>query len=350
MIETPEVITSEEQLDNFLARPYPELVEMMRRLEGDIMILGVGGKMGPSLARLALNACQEAGVRKRIIGVSRFSDKTARKTLQQVGVETIVCDLSNVEEVETLPAVRNVVFMPGRKFGGVGSESLTWMINTIVPANVARRFRDSNIVAFSTGCVYALVPPDTSGSVETDPPGPVGEYSNACLARERIFQYYSELYNTRVLLFRLNYAIDLRYGVLLDIAQNVYTGTPVDISVSTVNVIWQGDANNRALLCLEHIASPPAILNVTGAERLSVEALANQFAEIFGVDAKFTGVESGKAYLSNASRSIGLFGPPRVSVREMVQLVAEWVKRGGRTLGKPTLFEVTNGQFLAGEK
>ncbi|MBM3335965.1 epimerase, partial [Candidatus Sumerlaeota bacterium] len=260
---------------------------------------------------------------------------------------TIVCDLANVEDMARLPKVKNVIFMVGRKFGVAGSEHDTWVTNTVIAGNAAATFRESNIVAFSTGCVYPLVSPQTGGSVETDATIPVGEYGNSCLGRERVFQYFSARYGTHVLLFRLNYAIDMRYGVLLDIAQAVFSGEPVDMSVSTANVIWQGDANNRALLCLEHTANPPAALNVTGPELLYVKDLAAQFAKIFGVTVRFKGNNSGIAYLSNAARSIALFGPPRVSVEQMVQWIANWVRLGGRTLGKPTHFQVTDGQFLA---
>jgi nucleoside-diphosphate-sugar epimerase len=349
-MELPKRITSEDQLKQVLATPYPELVQMMQRLDGDIMILGVGGKMGPSLAHLARNACNEANVQKRIIGVSRFSDKMQQKTLHSVGVETICCDLMNVDEVNALPKVKNVIFMAGRKFGVFGSETLTWMINTIVPGNVARAFKDSNIVVFSTGCVYALESAASGGSVETDPPSPIGEYAYSCLGRERIFEHYSRLHGTPALLFRLNYAIDLRYGVLLDIARDVCAGKPVDVSVSVVNVIWQGDANSRALLCLEHTASPPTMLNVTGPEILSVPTLAQEFARLFGVGVQFCGVDTGKAYLSSAARCVSLFGPPRVSVQQMIEWVAEWIRIGGRTLGKPTQFRVADGQFLSKDK
>lgn len=346
-MELPDFIRTEDELDAFLATPYPELVTMMRRLDGDILVLGVGGKMGPSLARLAANACREGGVRKRVIGVSRFSDGSLRSRLESAGIETTACDLLDPEEVRKLPQARNVIFMVGRKFGVVGSESLTWATNAIAPANVARTFRQSRIVAFSTGCVYPLVPPSGRGSRETDPLDPVGEYSQACVARERIFEHYAEQYGTAVLLFRLNYAIDLRYGVLFDIAQNVHAGTPVDLSVGVVNIIWQGDANNRALLCLEHTANPPAVLNVTGGETLFVRDLTEQFAERFGTAARFCGTDSERAYLSDASRSIQLFGPPQVPVAKMIEWTAEWIKRGGRSLGKPTHFTVTDGQFLS---
>jgi nucleoside-diphosphate-sugar epimerase len=350
MFDIPDRITSEAQLDAFLTEPYPELVDVMRRIEGDILILGAGGKMGPSLAHLAVNACRQAGVKKRIIAVSRFSDRAQQKRLAGVGVDTVACDLLNVETIETLPQTENVIFMVGRKFGAAGSEWCTWMTNVVIPAYVARAYRDAKIVVFSTGCIYPFVPAPSGGSRETDPPAPVGEYCYSCLGRERVFQHYSNENDTRVLLMRLNYAVALRYGVLLDIAQDVKMGLPVDVAVPVLNCIWQGDANNRALLCLEHTRTPPAILNVTGPEILSVEEIARRFAEAFGCEARFTGTNSGRAYLSDPRKSMDLFGPPRVDADTMIEWVAEWVQQGGRTLDKPTLFHVTDGQFLKSGK
>lgn len=346
MMQLPNEIRTEDELEGALAIPCPELADMMRRLDGDIIVLGVAGKMGPSLARLAFNACKQAGVRKRIIGVSRFSDPAQRDTLDRFGIETHACDLLNQADVERLPKVNNVIFMAGRKFGLVGSEAQTWATNAIVPTNVTRAFKQSRIVAFSTGCVYPLLSAETGGSVETDPVGPVGDYAISCVERERVFQQCSQENGTPVLLFRLNYAIDLRYGVLVDIALNVWAQQPVDSSVEWVNVIWQGDANNRALLCLEHTSCPAAVLNVTGPELLSVRVQAEEFGRIFQKKVTYTGVRSGVAYLSNAARSVALFGPPRVSIPQLRKWVAAWIAHGGRLLGKPTHFQVTDGQFL----
>jgi len=340
----PDTIASEEQLENVLAAPYPETVDLMRRLEGDILILGAGGKMGPSLAHLAREAVRAAGVPKRVIAVSRFSE---RERLARVGVETIACDLLDEAALRTLPRARNVIFMAGRKFGVLGAEAAFWTTNAVLPADVARTFCDANIVAFSTGCVYALVAPATGGSVETDPIAPVGEYAWSCAARERVLEHFAGRHGTKMLFFRLNWAIDLRYGVLLDVAQSVFARRPVDVTVNAANMIWQGDANNRVLLCLQHTANPPAALNVTGPELLSIEALAREFGQRFGVEVAFVGVDLGRAYLSNAARSIALFGPPKVSVARMIDWVADWVARGGRTLGKPTHYQVTDGQFLS---
>ncbi len=347
MIENlPETIETEVDLDALMAQPYPETVELMRRLDGDIAILGVGGKMGPSLARLAVNACREAGIAKRVIGVARFSDPSQRELLEKYGVETVVCDLSDIDAVRRLPKVKNVLYLAGRKFGTTGSEAQTWIQNVVVPANVAQTFADSRIVAFSTGCVYPLLGPESGGSRESDAPAPVGEYANSCLGRERVFENYSREKGTPVLIYRLNYAIDLRYGVLADIAQRVAAGEPVDLTVGSANCLWQGDANNRALLSLELAASPAAALNITGPETLSVRELAGEFGRLLGREVTFTGTEGGKCYLSNAARSVELWGAPRVSVDRMIQWTAAWIQRGGRNLGKPTHFTVTDGQFL----
>ena len=341
-LNIPDVIKSEDELEEVLSEPYPETAALMKRMQGNLLILGAGGKMGVSLAHAAKRACKMAGVDKRIIAV----DKIKIEKLEQLKIETISCDLLDPEEVARLPYAENVIFMAGRKFGEIGSEELTWMINTIVPYNICRKYAGSRIVAFSTGCVYPLVSAATKGSCETDPPDPVGEYANSCLGRERVFEYFSRHKKTPVLLFRLNYAIDLRYGVLLDIAERVYNGEAVDLSVTHANVIWQGDAVNRALLCLEHAAIPPAILNITGEAILSVKDLAEQFAELFGKKVIFQGNDAGKAYLSNASRSMDIFGSPRISVPRMVKWIAEWLKQGGPTLNKPTHFQVTDGQFI----
>lgn len=342
----PETFASEHELENLLAEPYPETVALMRRLPGDIMILGVGGKMGPSLARLAYRAAQEAGVRKRIFGVSRFSEPEQRKALDDAGIETIACDLAEPEGVAALPEVENILYLAGRKFGARGSEALTWILNTIAPAQVARRCANSRVVAFSTGCVYPLVAPASGGCRESDPPAPIGEYANSCMGRERIFDYYSRRLGFPLLHFRLNYAVEPRYGVLVDIARQVLRDEPVNCGVPAVNVIWQGDANNRALLALEKAAAPPEILNVTGPEILSVADLARQFGELLNKPIRLRGTPGETCYLSNAARSVEWFGPPRVPVSTLLRWTVDWLRRGGKQLDKPTHFQVTDGQFL----
>ncbi len=333
---------NEEELDEFLSRPTERLVKMMKNLSGDLMILGSGGKMGPSVAMTAKRAIEEAGVAKRIIGVDKFP----QENLEKQGIETIQCDLLNYEEVRELPPAENIIYMVGRKFGEVGSEPLTWMINCIVPYNTASYLAQSRWVAFSTGCVYPLVSTDGEGCSEKVPAQPVGEYAHSCLGRERIFDYFSQQNGSKVLHFRLNYSVELRYGVLVDVARAVYEGRPVSRSVTKANIIWQGDAVERAILSLEQASCPPKILNVTGEETISILDAAKKFGEIFGKEVSFIGEDTGKGYLSDASHSIELFGKPRISVNQMIPWIADWIKRGGRLYDAPTHFEVTDGQFL----
>lgn len=337
---------NEIELERALSEPQAETIELMKRLDGDILLLGVAGKVGPSLARMALRACEAAGVKKRIIGVARFSDPTQKTQLEQDGIETITCDLSDPDQVSALPKCPNVIFLAGRKFGEVGSEPLTWIMNVIVPANVAQAFAGSRIVAYSTGCVYELLPSESPGSREVDPPIPVGEYANSCLGRERMFEFFSQKCSTPVLQYRLNYAVDLRYGVLPDIARAVWEDRPVSMAVPAFNCIWQGDANNRALLCLEQAATPPAVLNITGPEKLYTKDIAAEFGKIFGKEVSFASEPGDKMFLSDASQSMELFGPLKVSAQEMIKMTAEWIMQGGRDLNKPTHFQVTDGQFL----
>jgi nucleoside-diphosphate-sugar epimerase len=344
--ELPASIPDEAALDELLSRPSDDMVALMERLEGDIIVLGVAGKMGVSLASMAKRAIEAAGVDKRVIGVARFSDPDARAALDRQGVETIKADLLDREAVAALPAVRNVIYMVGRKFGTQGREDLTWATNVVAPDNAAQHFKESRIVVFSTGCVYPLVTAASGGCTEATPPNPVGEYAQSCLGRERVFGYWSREHGTPVCLFRLNYAIDLRYGVLYDIAGRVLAGEPVNLSAGHFNVIWQGDANARALLALEHAASPPLPLNVTGPETVPVRYAAETFARLFETEVTFTGEDTGsRMYLSNAARSMALFGYPTVPLLTMIRHQADWLRSGGRSLGKPTHFEVVDGEF-----
>lgn len=339
------LIETEAELEDLLSRPTEGVLESLRGLEGDILVLGVGGKMGPSLARMARRASELLGQRRKVFGVSRFSSPHAAEGFREHGVEPIVCDLADADAVRRLPEVPNVIFMAGQKFGTAQQPELTWVMNTLVPGLVAERFRKSRLVVFSTGCVYPLTSVTGPGSQEDDALGPPGEYASTCVGRERIFTHFSIQHGTPALLFRLNYAIDLRYGVLLDVAQKVALGRPVDVTMGHVNVIWQGDANARALQCLALVASPPLALNVTGREKLSVRSLAERFGELFGTRPVFTGQEAPTAWLSDASRSFELFGPVTVTLDEMIAATAHWVKRGGVTLGKPTHFETRDGKF-----
>jgi len=341
----PDWIESEAELEDRLSTLNAEDVAFFRDLEGDVIIIGVAGKMGPSLARRAAHAARNAGVPRRIIGVSRFSTPSLELFLQQAGVETLRVDLLDSGAVSALPDARNVIFMAGRKFGSIGAESLTWAMNAYLPALIAERFRHSRIVAFSSGNVYPLVPLDSGGATEKTAPAPIGEYAQSVLARERIFEHFSRRHETPVTLLRLNYAIDLRYGVLLDIGSKVFAGRPVDVTMGAVNVIWQGDANSVALRALAHSQSPPFLLNLTGLETLSIRALANRFGEIFGQAPLLEGHEAATALLNNASRCHRMFGAPSVTVEQMIEWTAHWIIAGGATLNKPTHFESRDGKF-----
>ena len=344
-VSQPEYIEDSEQLEEVMSQPTPEVIEAIREMTGDLLILGVGGKMGPTLAKLAKRAIDASGSDKRIIGVSRFSALDLRSDLNQAGIETIVCDLLNETELQELPDVPNVVFMAGRKFGSTGNEPLTWAMNTYMPGRVAEKYRNSRIVVFSTGNVYPLTPISHGGATEMHPVEPIGEYAQSCLGRERVFEHAANQFGTRLAILRLNYAIDLRYGILLDIAEKVYCEKSVDVTMGAANVIWQGDANAVVLRTLLHCQSPPIILNLTGPEIVSSRWLATRFGEIFGKAPVFEGVEAETALLSNAARCHQLFGYPRIALEQMVQWVAHWVEIGEMTLGKPTKFEVRDGKF-----
>ncbi|HLK58781.1 MAG TPA: NAD-dependent epimerase/dehydratase family protein [Chthonomonadaceae bacterium] len=337
---------TEGELEERLSRPTPALLETLTRLDGDILVLGVGGKMGPSLARMARRGLDAVGKKSRVIGVARFSDKSVESALTAVGVEAHRCDLMDRKEVAKLPDARNVVYMAGLKFGTSRVPEQTWAMNTLAPAIVAERYYRSRMVVFSTGCVYPNTPVPQGGSLEQDALEPLGEYANACVARERLFHYFAVHYGIPIVLLRLNYAIDLRYGVLLDVAQRVATETPIDLTMGHVNVIWQGDANAWALQSLE-LANvvPPIALNVTGPETLSIRYLALRFGDLLDKTPLFTGTEAETALLSNAGRAFGQFGYPTVTLEQMIHWVAAWVRQGGRTLNKPTHFEARDGRF-----
>ena len=345
IISQPKHIEDSEQLEKVMSTPTSAVVDAVEKMTGDLLILGVGGKMGPTLAKLAKRAINESGSGKRVISVSRFSSPGLQTDLNRAGVETIPCDLLNETELQALPDVPNVIFMAGRKFGATGNEALTWAMNTYLPGRVAEKYQNSRIVVFSTGNVYPLTPVSHGGATETHPVDPIGEYAQSCLGRERVFEHASNQFGTALAVLRLNYAIDLRYGILLDIAERVYYEKPVDLTMGAANVIWQGDANAIVLRTLMHCQSPPMVLNLTGPEIVSIRWLATQFGEIFGKAPIFEGVEADTALLSNAARCHQLFGYPQVSLEQMVQWVAHWVEIDGMTLGKPTKFEVRDGKF-----
>ena len=340
-----QLIETETQLEDRLATPNQHDIALLQRLPGDILLLGAGGKMGPSLARRIKRATAAAGVNKRVLAVARFTDVVARAELDRVGIETIACDLLKREAVDRLPDCENVLYLAGRKFGSSNRSDLTWASNTIAPAYVAQRYRDARMVVFSTGNVYPFVSPVRGGAVETDAPAPVGEYAQSCLGRERVFEFFAREDGLRCLLFRLNYAVDLRYGVLVDIARKVHAGQPLDLTMGSFNVIWQGDANSYALRALELCEAPPRILNVTGPETVSVRRTAEYFAARFNRAPLFQGEEGETALLNNAALCHRLFGYPEVTLGELLDMVAHWVAVGGVSLNKPTKFEVADGRF-----
>lgn len=345
LTDVGDTIPDESTLDDLLSEPTEGVVEAMARLDGDMIVLGVSGKMGPTLARMARRATDEAGVARRIYGVARFSDPEVAESLSRSGIEPIRADLLEPGALERLPDVPNVLYMAAMKFGATGQAPRTWAMNTLLPCLAMRRYRSSRIVAFSTGNVYGLVPATSGGSKETDELRPDGEYAMSCFGRERLIEFHSVEYGTPVSVIRLNYAVEMRYGVLVDIAQRVQAGQPVDLSMGYLNAIWQGDANALTLRGFEVAASPPTILNVTGPETLRVRDIAEQFGERFGRPAVFEGTEAPDALLNDARQTLSRFGPPRVSPERLIGWIADWLQRGGPTLGKPTKFEVRDGAF-----
>ena len=335
----------EPALEEVLSRPTAAVVAAMGVLTGDVMLLGAGGKMGPSLARLARRASEQAGNPRRVIAVARFSEAGLEAALQADGIETITCDLFDREQVAALSDVPNLVYMAGQKFGTTGEEARTWAVNAVLPGIVAERFPRARIVAFSTGNVYPLWPADSEGPTEADAVGPVGEYAQSALARERVLECYSRRNGTPMAILRLNYAIEPRYGVLRDIADRVRAGEPVSLAMGRVNLIWQRDANAIALRALAQCASPPLVLNVTGRHSHLVRALAMEFGRRWGREPVFEGREGDSALLSNAARCEAIFGAPETGTSEMIDRVAAWVEQGGRSLGKPTHFETRDGTF-----
>jgi nucleoside-diphosphate-sugar epimerase len=334
-----------EELDQKLAEPSQKLVEDVSTLDGDILILGAGGKMGPSLAALAKNAVDESGKKRDVICVSRFSNPQHQEDLEKQGIKTIAADLMKEEDLQSLPEIKNVLYMVGFKFGSAENQSLSWAINSYLPGRVADKFKESSIVAFSTGNVYPLVDVKSGGATEAGGVGPVGEYAQSCLGRERVFEYFSRKNGTPLLNYRLNYAIDMRYGVLLEIAQNVYNGNPVDLRTGHANVIWQGDANEIAIRCLKHCSTPPTTLNVTGPETISIRWLAKEFAKRMKKEAEFVYEEEDTALLSNSTRCHQIFGYPSVSLLQMIEWTVEWVENEGKTIDKPTKFQERKGDF-----
>lgn len=336
---------TEEKLDKLLSEPSDALIEDIKKIRGDIMVLGAGGKMGPTLCVLCKNAIKKAGIDKRVIAVSRFSDPIATELLKSQGVEIIPCDLLDKEKLYALPEVENIIYMAGRKFGTDGEEWKTWAMNATLPAFVADKFKKSNIVVFSSGNIYPIVPLSSGGCVETDRPGPVGEYTMSCLARERAFEYAANTYGTKIFIYRLNFAVDLRYGVLYDMANNIINGKPISLTTPCLNAIWQGSANEIAIRGLLHAASPVCKMNVTGPETVSIRKAASELGQYLGKEPVFEGEEGNDAYLNDASAAMEIFGYPQVSIKTLIRWQAEWLLDGGRGLGKPTHFEERKGSY-----
>ncbi|MFO1158186.1 MAG: NAD(P)-dependent oxidoreductase [Reyranellaceae bacterium] len=344
MTETklPSRFETVDAMEDFMTTPSRALIDDLAKVPGDILVLGVGGKMGPTLARLAKRAAPS----KRVIGVARFSEPGVRETLMAAGVEPIAADLLDRNALEKLPRAENVMFMAGRKFGASGNVPLTWAMNVQVPAMVAETFKASRIVAFSTGNVYPFVPVESGGATEDVAPAPPsGDYANSCVGRERMFEYFSAQHGTPGRLFRLNYAIDMRYGVLHDIGRKVRDGETIDLSMGHVNVIWQGDANAVALRSLSRVTTPTTPLNVTGPETIEVRWLAGELGRLLGKKPVLAGKEAPMGWLNNARRMVQEFGPPDVPLAAMIEWTADWLARGMATLDKPTRYEVRDGKY-----
>ncbi len=328
-----------------LLLPSEDLINDLAELNGDILILGAGGKMGPALARLAMQAINLSGVAKRVIAVSRFSEQGLEEQLHSEGIETIAMDLLDDNEMQSLPLVKNVIYMAGQKFGTTGKEWLTWAMNVYLPGRVAEKFKHSRIIVFSTGNVYPLSAIIDGGLTEHASPNPVGEYAQSCLGRERMFQYAASKYQTPLFIFRLNYANDVSYGVLLEIAKSVKAGKTIDLSMGHVNVIWQGDANEMALRALRHCSYPAKVVNITGPETISIKWVAREFGNYFQQHPVFVNEEQPTALLSNAAESFSLFGYPKVTLKAMIEMLAGWLNAGGKTAEKLTHFQEREGKF-----
>jgi nucleoside-diphosphate-sugar epimerase len=338
-------VKTEAELDALLSAPAPELVEFMARLNGDLLILGAGGKVGHTLARMAVRAVEASGVQRKVIGVATFSSPGMRKALDQIGVETHQADLMKPGALDQLPDAENVLYLVGRKFGSTGAEWDTWAVNVQLSGECARRYRKSRIVSFSSGNIYPFLPVGSGGATEETPVAPVGEYAMTTLGRERMFDYVAHHEGTKVVQFRLNYAAELRYGIVHDVATKVWNREPIDLSMGHVNVVWQGYVCNVALLSFGLAASPARILNVAGPETVSIRWMAERLGKLLGKAPEFVGEESPNALLSNAATCYKLFGYPQVSVDALIEWVAYWVAHDGASLGKPTHYETRDGKF-----
>lgn len=341
----PEVIQNENELTEALTRPSPELVEFVKTLSGRLLILGAGGKMGPTLTVLAQRAVEASGHPLEVVAVSRFGDAASRDLIRSHGIETIPCDLLDQGSRQGLPSAENVLFLVGLKFGTGTNPSATWAVNTLIPAWVTERYPRARIVALSTGNVYPLSQVKEGGAVETEPLTPLGEYANAAVARERIFEFGSLRHSVAIALIRLFYAVELRYGVLLDIGQKIYLGKAIDLTTGYFNCVWQGDANQIILRALSLAASPPSAWNLCRPEVFSVRTVAVRLGELLGLSPRFTGKESSTALLGNPSRLCAMLGEPATPMEMMLRWTAAWIQEGGRTLGKATHFETRDGKY-----
>lgn len=341
----PQTIESEEALDDLLTRPRAELVQFMKEVRSPLIILGAGGKMGPTLAVLARRAADQAGRNLEVRAVSRFADTRARHWLEAHGVATLSCDLLDEHAVSGLPASENVLYLVGLKFGTIQNPAQTWAVNTLVPAHVAEKYSTARIVALSTGNVYPFAAVACGGAIESDPLTPLGEYGNAAVGRERMFEFFSQRNGTRVALLRLFYAVELRYGVLRDLADRIWTGRPVEVANGWFNCIWQADANELVLRSLSLASSPANAFNLTSPETFRVRTVASRLGELLDRPVSFAGRESETCLTGNASKLCSELGTPATELETMLRWTAAWVKQGGRSLGKPTHFETRDGRY-----
>jgi len=333
------------ELEAKYTQPSVALIDDLAKIDGDFIFLGIGGKMGPSMAKLLLDGLKALGQSRKVYGVSRFSDEASRAYLEGIGVETIPCDLLDDEALQQLPNVKNVIYLAGFKFGAVGKEDFTWAMNSYLPGRVSEKFKHSRIVALSSGNVLPFVNVTDGGVDESVVPEPIGEYAQSTLGRERIFTYFSKKNQTPVLLYRLNYAVDFRYGVVREIAKQVNEGRAIDLTTNNVNVIWQSDANEIAIRSLLHTESPAKVLNVTGPEILSIKWLAEKLGQGLGKEPIFENVPAPTALLNNAAECHRLFGYPRVSILDIIEITIQWIKNGGDEFGKDTHFQERKGKF-----
>jgi nucleoside-diphosphate-sugar epimerase len=342
----PQTIRDVTHLEEVLSEPRDYVVETVRRLDGDFIVLGAAGKMGPTLSRMIRRSLDLAGKRAtRVMAVSRFSAPDSQREFLEHGIDTIQADLLNDEHLVALPDAANVIYMAGMKFGSAGQTALTWAMNAYLPGMVCQKFHSSRIAAFSTGNVYGLVPVSSGGSVETDELNPVGEYAMSCVGRERIFEHFSRTLDVPVSIIRLNYAVEMRYGVVRDIAAKVQSGEAIDLTMGNANVIWQADASAMSIAALAHAATPPFILNVSGPETLSVRDVAEQFGRFLKRKPNFIETEAGTSLLNNSGLAHRLFGRPRVPLERVIAWTADWLERGGATFNKATHFDNRDGRF-----